>query len=571
MLERMSYPRECFLGKRRQSRIKALAKYFHRKRGLAERPRQLRRRLDASTEESSCTAEEASGCRLVDGMLALAMTISKAQTDLRAEPRLARTATASQTGVFLLDASRHTPDSCWVILYGRVYDVTDFLPSHPGGSKIILQLAGRDATEDYDPIHPRGTLESALPASANLGPIDEATIVKPAVATAAVQPNADAADAPLDTLLNLTDFEYAARSKLSEKAWAYYFSGADDLRSKELNQTAYTQILFRPRVFVDVTRCDLSTSLLGIPAASPLYVAPAAMARLGHPSGERGIAIACGRKGILQVVSNNASMTVEEIVDSPVTPAQAWGFQLYVQDQRDKSLAMLRRVEATGRYKFVVLTLDAPVPGKRELDERAKNAGNLTLTSSVGTGTGAVATGGLGKALFVGTAADLTWKDTLPWLRAATKLPIILKGVQTWEDAKLASEHAGVVGVVVSNHGGRGLDTAPPAVYTLLEMRRYCPQVFQKIEVWVDGGIKRGTDVVKGIGRAALFGLSVGGSEGVERVIDILHEEMATCIRLLGARSISELGMHYINARALDPLLWRPEDDILAYRATAKL
>ncbi|KAF3919909.1 hypothetical protein ABW21_db0209238 [Orbilia brochopaga] len=477
-------------------------------------------------------------------------------------------------------ATHNTPESCWVILYGRVYDVTDFLPSHPGGSKIILQLAGRDATEDYDPIHPRGTLESALPASANLGPIDEATLVKSAAAATQLDGDSSTSAPPLESLLNLTDFERAAQRQLSEKAWAYYFSGADDLRSKELNQTAYTQILFRPRIFIDVTRCDLSTTLLGIPAASPVYVAPAAMARLGHPSGERGIAIACGRKGILQVVSNNASMTVEEIVDSPVTPAQAWGFQLYIQDQREKSLAMLRRIEATGRYKFVVLTLDAPVPGKREHDERAKNSSSQALTSSVGTG-GAAAGGGLGKALFAGTAADLNWKDTLPWLRAATKLPIILKGVQTWEDAKLASEHVGVAGIVLSNHGGRGLDTAPPSVYTLLEMRRYCPEVFQKIEVWVDGGIKRGTDVVKvalclgakavGIGRAALFGLSVGGIEGVERVVDILHEEMATCIRLLGARSISELGMQYVNTRALDPLLWRPEDDILAYKATAKL
>ncbi|KAF3917236.1 hypothetical protein ABW20_dc0110539 [Dactylellina cionopaga] len=396
-------------------------------------------------------------------------------------------------------AKHNTPESCWVILYGKVYDVTDFLPSHPGGSKIILQLAGKDATEDYDPIHPRGTLESALPISAYLGPINPDTLIKP---SAADKPNPTTipADVPLDTLLNLMDFEAAAQQKLSEKAWAYYSSAADDLASKHLNNTAYSQILFRPRVFIDVTKCDLSTKLLSIKTASPLYVSPAAMARLGHPDGERGIAIACGRKGIIQVVSNNASMTVEDIVNSPVGEDQSWGFQLYVQDKREKSIEILRRIEATGRYKFVVLTLDAPVPGKREADERAKNSGNLKLTSGVGTG-GAAAPGGgggLGKALFAGTAADLTWKDTLPWLRKATRLPIILKGLQTWEDAKLASEEKHVAGIILSNHGGRGLDTAPPAVYTLLEMRRYCPEVFEKIEVWVDGGIKRGTDVIKG-------------------------------------------------------------------------
>ncbi|EPS40133.1 hypothetical protein H072_6068 [Dactylellina haptotyla CBS 200.50] len=476
-----------------------------------------------------------------------------------------------------LVAKHNTPESCWVILYGKVYDVTDFLTSHPGGSKIILQLAGKDATEEYDPIHPRGTLESALSVSANLGLIDESTVVKPDPVLTA---KSVSEDVPIANLLNLSDFEAAAKKKLSEKAWAYYYSAGDDLKSKELNNTAYSQILFRPRVFVDVTKCDLSTTLLGIKTASPLYIAPAAMARLGHPDGERGIAIACGNKGIFQVVSNNASMSVEDIVDSPVGPDQAWGFQLYIQDKREKSIDILRRIEATGRYKFVVLTLDAPVPGKREDDERAKNSGNQALTSGVGTGTAAAGGGGLGKALFAGTAADLTWKATLPWLRKATKLPIILKGLQTWEDAKLASEEEHVAGIVLSNHGGRGLDTAPPAVHTLLEMRRYCPEVFGKIEVWVDGGIKRGTDIIKalclgakavGIGRGALYGLSAGGTQGVERVIDILHEEMATCIRLLGAGSINDLGMKYVNASALDPLLWRPEEDILQYKVKANL
>ncbi|KAK6497074.1 hypothetical protein TWF506_004556 [Arthrobotrys conoides] len=476
-------------------------------------------------------------------------------------------------------AKHNTPESCWVILYGNVYDVTDFLPSHPGGAKIILQLAGKDATEDYDPVHPRGILESSLPLSANLGTIDESTVAK-AEPTVANNPGLVVENVPIANLLNLNDFEAEAKKKLSEKAWAYYFSGADDLISKELNNTAYSRILFRPRVFIDVTKCDLSTTIMGIKAASPLYIAPAAMARLGHPDGERGIAIACGKKGIIQVVSNNASMSVEDAVDSPVTQEQSWGFQLYVQDKREKSIDILRRIEATGKYKFVVLTLDAPVPGKREHDERAKNSGNLSLTSGVGTGTAAAGGGGLGKALFAGTAADLTWKATLPWLRNATKLPIILKGLQTWEDAKLASEESNVAGIVLSNHGGRGLDTAPPSVHTLLEMRRYCPDVFDKIEVWVDGGIKRGTDVVKalclgakavGIGRGALFGLSVGGVEGVERVIDIIHEEMATCIRLLGAGCIDDLGMQYINTRALDPLIWRPENDVLEYKLKAKL
>jgi isopentenyl diphosphate isomerase/L-lactate dehydrogenase-like FMN-dependent dehydrogenase len=138
--------------------------------------------------------------------------------------------------------------------------------------------------------------------------------------------------------------------------------------------------------------------------------------------------------------------------------------------------------------------------------------------------------GGVGQQLFWGTAADLAWKTTLKWLAQHTDLPIVLKGLQTHEDAYLAAQYAPQIkAIILSNHGGRALDTAPPAVHTLLEIRKYCPEVFSRIEVWVDGGIKRGTDVVKalclganavGVGRAALFGLGAGGAEGVNRTFE---------------------------------------------------
>jgi isopentenyl diphosphate isomerase/L-lactate dehydrogenase-like FMN-dependent dehydrogenase len=258
------------------------------------------------------------------------------------------------------------------------------------------------------------------------------------------------------------------------------------------------------------------------------------MARLAHPAGEQGIARGISTFGALQVVSNNASMTPEQIVEGSA-PGQIFGWQLYVQNDRSKSEAMLARInKMSDKYKFVVLTLDAPVPGKREHDEKTQNAAsNLPITSAVKSDEEikkGVSGGGVGKQLFQGTAADLTWKTTLPWLAKHTSLPIVLKGLQTHEDAYLAMQHAPQVkGIILSNHGGRALDTAPPAVHTLLEIRKYCPEVFSRIEVWVDGGIKRGTDVVKalclgaraaGVGRAALFGLGAGGVEGVERTFE---------------------------------------------------
>ena len=444
-----------------------------------------------------------------------------------------------------LVAKHNSPDSCWVILYGNVYDVTEFLPSHPGGSRIILQLAGRDATDDFDPVHPPGTLEENLAPSAKLGPVDKASLARLRAAASQKKDEegadstgkpGDAPPPPLESLLNLDEIEAAATARIPKKAWAYYFSAGDDLASKKLNNTAYRQILLRPRVFVDCTTCSTATTLAGgLAVGTPLYVAPAAMARLAHPDGEAGIGRGAARFGAAQVVSHNASMTPEQIVaDAP--EGQVFGWQIYVQTDRRRSEAMLARINKLRRsFRFVVLTLDAPVPGKREEDERSQIGSREAVAAATQAGApGRPGGGGIGQQMFWGTAADLTWSVTLPWLRAHTDLPIVLKGIQTHEDAWLAAcyadRHPGsIAAVVLSNHGGRALDTAPPAVHTLLEIRKYCPDVFDKIEVWVDGGIKRGTDVVKalclgaravGIGRAALWGLGAGGWKGVDRTFE---------------------------------------------------
>lgn len=462
-------------------------------------------------------------------------------------------------------------ESCWVILYGNVYDVTSFLPSHPGGSKIILQLAGTDATEEYDPIHPPGTLEDSLPESAKLGKIDESTLPAEEKSPADDAKNGEEQEIMgIAECLNLDDIEQVATQKISRKAWGYYYSAGDDLISKKLNNTVYSKILLRPRIFVDCTNCNTSTTFLGHKVDVPFFVSPAAMARLAHPDGEHGIAEACAKYGAMQMISNNASQTPEQVVEG-AKDGQVFGWQLYVQTDRKKSEDMLKRIKKLPAVKFICLTLDAPVPGKREHDERTKNvASNLPVRSAVmGDSPSAASTtpepegsGGVGKALFAGTAPDLTWKTTLPWLAKHTDLPIVLKGVQTHEDAYLASLHAPQIkGIILSNHGGRAADTAPPAIHTLLEIRKYCPEVFDKIEVWVDGGIRRGTDIVKalalgakgvGLGRAPLFALGAGGREGVERVLEILKAETETAMRLLGAERVSELGPRHVNARAVE-------------------
>jgi L-lactate dehydrogenase (cytochrome) len=496
-------------------------------------------------------------------------------------PNMAKTFTYDEV------KQHNTTDSTWVVLYGNVWDVTKFLPEHPGGSKIILQLAGTDATEEYDPIHPPGTLEGSLPAEAKLGKIDESTLPKeekaPAQESGSVSPQVQQQVVQrewdpdtVDECLNIDDLEHLATKTINKKAWAYYYSAGDDLYSKSYNGNVYNKILLRPRIFVDCTRCDTSTTLLGNKVNLPIYIAPAAMARLGNPAGEAGMAAAAAKFGAMQLISANASQTPEQIVAN-APPGQVFGWQLYVQQDRAKSEAMLARVNAIPQIKFICLTLDAPVPGKREHDERSKNvAANLPVRSSIQSGSASEtspapdsasarsesAQGGVGKALFAGTAPDLTWRSTLPWLAKHTSLPIVLKGLQTHEDAYLASHYSQYIkGIILSNHGGRALDTAPPALHTLLEIRKFCPEVLTKLEVWVDGGIKRGTDVVKalalgakgvGLGRAPLFALGAGGQAGVERMFEILKAETETAMRLLGCERIEELSPRHVNTRALE-------------------
>ncbi|RMZ91206.1 hypothetical protein DV736_g1565, partial [Chaetothyriales sp. CBS 134916] len=456
-----------------------------------------------------------------------------------------------------------TTNSCWVILYGAVWDVTSFLPSHPGGTNMILKLAGHDATEEYDPIHPPGTLEEYLGESCRLGRVDAETVPQATKAGKEISSDTDQdVEVSMGNLLNLDEIEEAATKKLSKKGWAYYYSASDDLRSKVLNNTVYSQILLRPRVFVDCSSCEPWTTFLGYKLDIPIYVSPAAMARLAHPDGEWGIAQACKKFGAMHMISNNASMTPEQIVKD-AGPGQLFGWQLYVQTERKKSEDMIARINKLDAIKFICLTLDAPVPGKREHDERSKNivedrdkdikdAGGVKLNGG----------GGIGKSLFLGTDPTLTWKDTLPWLRRQTNKPIVLKGLQSHEDAFIAAQHSEQVkGIILSNHGGRSLDTAPPAVHTLLEIRKYCPEVFEQIDVIVDGGIKRGTDVVKalclgakavGVGRAALYGLGAGGIAGVERVLEILKAETETAMRLLGVEFVAQLGVQHVNVRAVE-------------------
>ncbi|PLB51372.1 hypothetical protein P170DRAFT_474914 [Aspergillus steynii IBT 23096] len=434
-------------------------------------------------------------------------------------------------------------ESCWIALCGRVYDITGFLGHHPGGSSILLNLAGQDATKEYDLVHPPGLVDEHL-SSSFLGLLE---IDPPAAGDETLEPerSTSAGTISVKQALNLHEIEALAKERLPHKAWAYYVSAADDNLSKTRNNSVYQSILLRPRVFVDCTACNPSTTVLGHHLGMPIYASPAAKARMAHPSGEAGIATACAKFGALQIISHNASMDLVDIVRG-APKDQVFGWQLYCLNDVRQSERRIQKVNQIKQIKFIVLTLDAPFPGKREVELRS------TMDFSRSNAPPQV----------WGTDASLAWEKTLPWLRKHTDLPIVLKGIQTYEDAVLAARYAPTVsGIIISNHGGRALDTAPSPIETLLEIHHHCPEVFPRLDVMVDGGIKRGTDVVKalalgakavGIGRAPLWGLAAGGPAGVERVLEILSEETATAMRLLGVSNVKQLSRQHVNTRALE-------------------
>ncbi|KAF6790018.1 glycolate oxidase [Colletotrichum sojae] len=444
-------------------------------------------------------------------------------------------------------AKNNTRDSCWVVVHGQVWDVTDFLDEHPGGAKLIFKCAGGDATEDYDSIHNPDLIAETLSPDRCLGPVDPASV--PRKPSAPASETQKPAFPHLGHMISADDFEKAAQSYLSPMGWAYYSSGAEDEHSVRDSRRVFRRLALRPRVLRNVDAINTSTSILGVSSSMPVYISPTGQAKYAHPDAETLIARAAGREGVAYCMPTKPSASIESIFDARVDSSQPLFFQLYVDRDRSKAEAIIRRAEALGA-RAIFVTVDSPVIGKRERDER------LTVGDEPSDA------GGVAKATSSGLLnAGLTWDD-LSWIREATTLPIVIKGIQSMEDAVLAYEYA-VAGIVLSNHGGRSQDTAQAPMLTLLEIRRYAPHLLapearDRFQVFVDGGIRRGTDVLKalalgasavGVGRPVLYALTCGyGEVGVRRLLQILRRELETNMALAGAASVGDIVPEMVNS-----------------------
>ncbi len=351
---------------------------------------------------------------------------------------------------------------------------------------------------------------------------------------------------PLDELLSIADFEAAAREAMAPMTAAYYLGGAGDELTLGWNCTAYDRLRLRPRVLVDVSTIDPALELLGARLPNPVLIAPTAYHRLVDPDGEIATARAAGRVGAAMVVSTLATTRFDKVARA--ASSQLW-FQLYVQSDRGFTRELVAGVEEAG-YRALCLTVDTPVFGSRLRELKAKFTlpPGLERENLVALGEEAATTGHrkhAGQVYHSLLDPTLTWKD-VEWLLSITRLPLLLKGVMCGDEAARAAE-VGCAGVIVSNHGARNLDTVPATLDALPEV---VDAVAGRVPVLVDGGIRRGTDVLKAlalgaiavlVGRPVLYGLAVGGEAGVVRVLEILDAELRMAMALTGRRKLGEI------------------------------
>ena len=359
--------------------------------------------------------------------------------------------------------------------------------------------------------------------------------------------------------VNVLEYEESARHNLEQQAFDYYAGFSWDGISVRQNRTAYDEIALRPRMLIDVSERNKQLEIFGTKLATPMIIAPMAFQGMAHAEGEVEMACAAEIAGTIMTLSTLANRSIEEVAER--TNANLW-FQLYVYKDRELTKSLIKRAESAG-CKALVVTVDSPLVGRREGDVRNRfrlppglRMGNLsgsTFGSTFGSTVGSTIdqlpkdVDDSGLAAYVAALYDpsLTWKD-LEWFRSLTSLPILVKGILRGDDAQLAVDY-GAAGVVVSNHGGRQLDTAIATIRALPEV---VAAVGDKCKILVDGGIRRGTDVLKAIalgadavmvGRPLLWGLAVDGRLGAAHVLELLNLELDLAMALCGCPSLDKI------------------------------
>ncbi|KAK5442674.1 hypothetical protein LTS15_010881 [Exophiala xenobiotica] len=455
----------------------------------------------------------------------------------------------------LLEVSKHNQDDdAWIVLNGVVWDMSGFAARHPGGRDVIEEYFGQDGSQVYNGIHSPGMAEKYLGQSKKVGLIEAG-----APKTDATEDDVPVVKPDLDTIISIYEFEKVAQTALRPKSWAYISGSTENGLTKTANQDWYQRIWFRPRVLTGVGTVDISTSMFGRKWASPILNCPFSSAMLAHGDGELALARGFGACGNPMVIPTMSSYSVQEIVEA-FPRGHPFFFQLYVHSDRSEMEKLLDQV-CEVRPQGILVTADLPVMSKREgytkflVHERQKKPKKTLQVESAQR-----------PEELVSVDPDLTWAD-IQWIQKRTGLPTFVKGIQCASDARKALE-CGCAGIYISNHGGRALDTAAPSILVLLEIQATCPEILDKLEVFIDGGIQRGTDILKAIclgasavclGRPFFYSLAYG-EEGVKHVIKILEAELATAMQLVGITSLDQAHPGLVNTGELEALIYRGDD-----------
>lgn len=489
---------------------------------------------------------------------------------------------SESTKITTTELAKHSSqDDLWCLINGEVWDLTEFAPGHPGGLETIIGYAGQDASAAYNEVHGPSLVRKSLKESCFKGKIDVSTVTEewkskqvsniehsktnnppPRESNQQTTP-AKYERPPLESILNTHDFADAAQNALSAKTWAFQSGAANDNITMGVNASFYSKIFFRPRMLVGVANPITSTNILGHQFEIPVFSSPAALAKLSHPDGELAMARASISRGTTVIACNNASFSFQEI-RAAIPQDKPMFYQLYVNKDRSATEKLVKEVTSL-KPAAIIVTVDLPVVGKREADERIQldagyKAGKHQQSQSIKRDKK-----GAGLARATGSFIDpgLSWKD-LTWLRTLTDVPLFIKGIQCAADARKALEH-GCKGIYISNHGGRAADTAQPSILTLLEIQANCPEVLEHMEVFIDGGIRRGSDILKAIclgasavclGRPYLYALGYG-QEGVEHMLDILKDELETAMQQVGLRDLKDAHPGLLNTTELDRYVYR--------------
>lgn len=444
--------------------------------------------------------------------------------------------------------AHNTARDCWLVIHGLVYDLTEFLNSHPGGSAILLSCAGKDATLPYSDIHPKDLAQKMLPTRMVLGEINPKTITEADIAPSMRTESTEFRRPPLNQMINAFDFENVAKHVMSTEGWGYYSSAAEDEITARENRAVFQRVWLRPRVLVNVKDISIDTRILGLHASFPLYITATALGKLADPEGELAIVRAAAKCKIPYMLPTLSSYSLDEMLEVRDKSQVLWS-QIYVNADREVTFKYIQHLEQNG-VKALFITVDAPQLGRREKDMRnkfQKEGAHIQEDDNIDRSQG------VAKAISGFIDHTLDWA-ALKEIMQRTKLPVYLKGVQTGEDALLAYQ-VGVAGIIISNHGGRQLDVCrsaleilPEVMSTLRSIPTYSKEAFP---VLIDGGIRRGSDIYKalalgasavGIGRPVLYALAGYGQKGVEHLIEnVFKPEFENTMQLMGATSVSEI------------------------------